>query len=363
MKHFLISMALRNKKMIGRYFNKKRKFKLVDKPSFLLRLSILLNEGYTFSDGIHLLLPHHMKEYEGILHDIDNHLRDGYGVSHILSHLGFSKSALLPVVIAEKDGQLDKALQGIAKRLSKSEEAKKKLRNLLAYPAVLFVFIFILLIGFRQYFLPNMEAFAMTRQESESELLSSLPSVVAKIPDVMIGTGLALVLIVLISSRIYKRLEPAGKIGFVNYIPIFKGFFFSWKTKTFSAELGSLLQSGLSMQKALGVLIEQTLDPILSEIAKNVHAHVIFGEPFHVTVRLTKGLTKELASFAKHGEDNGHLPKELLIYSEQLEERIDRGITKGLAILQPALFGLIAVCILAAYIALLLPVYNMIDKI
>ena len=44
-------------------------------------------------------------------------------------------------------------------------------------------------------------------------------------------------------------------------------------------------------------------------------------------------------------------------------KQIDRYLAKGLAVLQPALFSLIAICILAAYIALLLPVYGMIDKI
>ena len=52
-----------------------------------------------------------------------------------------------------------------------------------------------------------------------------------------------------------------------------------------------------------------------------------------------------------------------MIYSEHLDEKVDRHLAKGLAVLQPALFSLIAVCILAAYIALLLPVYGMIDKL
>lgn len=349
--------------MISNYFNKRREVELVDKPSFLMRLSILLKEGYTFSDGIYLLLPHHMKNYKVVLQEIDNSLREGYGVSHILSRLGFSSSALLPIVIAEQDGKLDNALQGVSKRLKKSEEAQRKLRSLLAYPVVLFVFISVLLVGFRRFFLPNMETLVMTQEENETKFLSTLPSLVALIPDVMIGTGVILIIIAFVSYMIYKRLDPTEKIRFVNYIPIFKGFFFTWKTKTFSAELGSLLQSGLSMQEALDVLIKQKLDSILSEIAKNVHAHVIYGEPFHAAVRLTRGLTKELASFARHGEQNGHLPKELLIYSDHLEEQLDRNITRGLAVLQPALFGLIAICILAAYIALLLPIYSMIDKI
>ena len=50
-------------------------------------------------------------------------------------------------------------------------------------------------------------------------------------------------------------------------IPFVGSLFSKWKTRDFSGEMGSLLQSGLSMQDALEVLVEQEADPILSEIA------------------------------------------------------------------------------------------------
>ena len=135
------------------------------------------------------------------------------------------------------------------------------------------------------------------------------------------------------------------------------------KTRDFASEIGGLLQSGFSMQDALDVLIDQNLDAVLSEIAKNVKQQVVFGESFHTATQMTEGLTNQLAMFAKHGADSGHLPKELLIYSEHLDETIDDRLTKALAMLQPVLFGIIAICILAAYLALLLPVYGMMDKL
>ena len=55
--------------------------------------------------------------------------------------------------------------------------------------------------------------------------------------------------------------------------------------------------------------------------------------------------------------------KNYMIYSEHLSETIDEKLAKALAMLQPALFSIIAICILAAYLALLLPVYGMMDKL
>ena len=61
------------------------------------------------------------------------------------------------------------------------------------------------------------------------------------------------------------------------------------------------------------------------------------GETFHVATKLTVGLTNQLAAFAKHGEDSGHLSKELLIYSGHLGEAVDREADEG-ADTAPSLF-------------------------
>ncbi|WP_318615012.1 competence type IV pilus assembly protein ComGB [Sporosarcina sp. YIM B06819] len=336
---------------------------LQNRAAFLDRLAVLLTEGYTFYNGIMLLLPHHMKKYDTALATINDDLKKGLGVTLILSRIGFSTGMLLPIAIAELDGRLALALKEMAARLRKKEQQQRKLKNLLAYPTVLFVFIGALLLAFRRFFLPNMEALAVSRNSETTGFASTLPSLVTKIPDVVIGMGFLSALLTVTAVIVYKKFEPKTKVRVMMSLPILGTFFAMYKTRDFSSEIGSLLQSGLSMQDALDVLIDQHLDIVLSEIASSVKELVIFGESFHIATNMTAGLTAQLAAFAKHGEDSGHLAKELLIYSEHLSESIDDKLTKGLAMLQPILFSLIAICILAAYLALLLPVYGMMDKL
>lgn len=337
--------------------------KLQNQSAFLDRLSVLLMEGYTFYDGVLLLLPHHMKRYDTALTAINNDLKEGLGVTAILNRIGFSSSLLLPVAIAELDGRLALALKGMAVRLRRKEEKQRKLKNLLAYPIVLFVFIGALLVVFRRFFLPNMEAFAFSRQSETTGLVSILPSIVTRIPDVVIILVALIALLTVTSVTLYRKFKSQRRIRIMMSIPIVRTLFSMLKTRDFSSELGSLLHSGLSMQDALDILMDQNLDIVLSEIAGNVKKLVIYGESFHTATSLTEGLTSQLAAFAKHGADSGHLPKELLIYSEHLGEEIDNKLSKALAMLQPALFCVIAICILAAYLALLLPVYGMMDKL
>lgn len=341
----------------------KNRQNLQNSAVFLARLAELLEEGYPFSDALTLLLPHHTPSYQVILSEIDADFRKGLSISMILGRLGFASSTLLPIAIAEKNGRLTEALEGMARRLEKMEDTKRRLRNLLSYPIVLFVFVTILLVIFRNFFLPNMEALVEARQGDDTGLFAFLPIVVSKIPDAILGTGFMITLLILYGLYAYRKFAPAKKIQFMAKIPVANPLFLMWKTRGFAGELGNLLQSGISMQDALEVLRVQDLDPVLSEIAKNIKTHVIYGEPFHEAIKLTDGLTKQFSSFAEHGAISGHLAKELLIYSTHLEETIDAKLAKGLALLQPLLFSLIAICILAAYLALLLPVYGMLDKI
>lgn len=334
---------------------------LQNRSAFLARLATLLKEGYTFHDSLHLLLPHHMKEYEPVLIQIDNDFKAGLNVTHILSRFGFASSHLLPVVIAEQDGRLIEALEGMSDRLENADQARRKLKNLLAYPVVLFLFITTLLVGFRNFFLPNLEALVLSRSGNGGSMGTILPALVSRLPDLFLGLGVLFTFLGILGITIYRKSAPARIIHLVGRLPAVGPLFIKWKTRVFTSELGQLLQSGLAMQDALSVLTKQTLDPVLSEIASEVRMQVIHGEPFHVAVRLTRGLTKQLSVFAEHGAHSGHLPKELILYGEHLDESIHRQLTKGLAFLQPALFSLIAICILAAYLAILLPVYGMLN--
>lgn len=334
-----------------------------NRPAFLRKLSMLMQEGYTFHDGLILLLPYHSKNYSDLLDQTEKALKAGFGGTEILRMLGFSANFLLPVVIAEVDGKLADALKGIAERMKQSEERKKRLRNVLLYPFVLFSFLAIFLIVFRSHFLPNLQTMVIARNDTASGFVSLLPVIVSRIPDILIVGGLLLVIIAGIGITVYRRLPPHRKIRFLMSIPFVGSLFSKWKTRDFSGELGGLLQSGISMQDALGVLVEQEVDPILSEVAKTIKGYVIYGENFDVAIQLTDGLRNEMSAYARHGSDTGHLAKELLLFSENLHDMVEEEMGRWLALLQPVLFSILAVCILAAYLALLLPVYSTFDNL
>ena len=349
--------------VLNKVVNPSSKMRLVKPAEFLERLSVLLQEGNTFHEGLILILPYHTKEYEERLQQVETELKMGYGVSHILKSLGFGKSIMLPIVIAEVDGDLIRALKEVANRVNRKVEKQKQIRKLLAYPSVLFSFLLILLVVFRQFFLPNFEALTVMRANEDSGLVQLLPKLVSSIPDLLLMTVIIGGVVCTFLYIWLKKLSPSQALHYILKVPVLKTFYSEMKTRDFASELGSLLQSGLSMQSALAVLTEQTEDPILAAITSRLSEHVIYGESLHQAIRLTDGLSPRLADFAKHGADTGYLPKELLLYSEHTTEQLEERANHWLTILQPALFGILAICILLAYLSILLPVYKMIDSI
>ena len=349
--------------VLNKVVNPSSKMRLVKPAEFLERLSVLLQEGYTFHEGLILILPYHTKEYEERLQQVETELKMGYGVSHILKSLGFGKSIMLPIVIAEVDGDLIRALKEVANRVNRKVEKQKQIRKLLAYPSVLFSFLLILLVVFRQFFLPNFEALTVMRANEDSGLVQLLPKLVSSIPDLLLMTVIIGGVVCTFLYIWLKKLSPSQALHYILKVPVLKTFYSEMKTRDFASELGSLLQSGLSMQSALAVLTEQTEDPILAAITSRLSEHVIYGESLHQAIRLTDGLSPRLADFAKHGADTGYLPKELLLYSEHTTEQLEERANHWLTILQPALFGILAICILLAYLSILLPVYKMVDSI
>ncbi|ARK23256.1 hypothetical protein SporoP37_00170 [Sporosarcina sp. P37] len=337
--------------------------KLIKPAEFLQRLSVLLQEGYTFHEGLILILPYHSKEYEEKLLQVEAELKMGYGVSHILKNLGFERSIMLPIVIAEVDGNLIRALKEVADRVNRTADKRRQIQKLLAYPSVLFSFLLILLVAFRQFFLPNFEALSVMRASETGGMVQLLPKVVSLIPDLLL-TLAVIGCAVFVLLRIWlKKLTASRTLHYILKTPVLGRFYSEMKTRDFASELGSLLQSGLSMQNALAVLTEQTEDPILSVMTRRLSELVIYGESLHGAIRLTDGLSPRLADFAKHGADTGYLPKELLLYSEHTSEQLEEKVNQWITVLQPALFGILAVCILLSYLSILLPVYKMIDSI
>jgi len=343
--------------------SKNRQIPKKKQAQFMNRLASLLTEGYTFYASVTMLLPHHVKSSEVAQNHLSSQLKNGEGVTSILLALGIPKGYLLSVQMAEAHGKLHQALQVLHTHMAMVERAKASLKKVVMYPIFLFVMLACLFVAFRTYFLPNMKTLASSRQSSTSAETMNWTSVLLHLPDMLLGGCLFVLLITGIFQWRIRRRSDMDQVKALRNTPFISRWLQLTLTKNFSQELGTLLASGLSLQLSLSILKQQSNQPYLQVIAEDIFTSVAAGESLKQAVMLADYFIDDFPTYISHGESSGHLDRELLIYSDLLNEQIEASLMKWLSFVQPVLFGILAICILAAYLSILLPVYGMIDFI
>ncbi|MDD1504345.1 competence type IV pilus assembly protein ComGB [Lysinibacillus sp. CNPSo 3705] len=344
-------------------YKKATKWRVREQAHFFSRLSVLMQEGYLFPQAISILLPHHIEAHEEIQKLVNERLRQGAGVLGVFEALQIPKQHLVAITVAENNGHMIETLKGVAKQIALSESTKKKLMKLLIYPVVLILFLMLLFLVFRTIFFPNIEKMVTSRTTGTEETSIALSKVLLHFPDALIVVGIAVICSIFFFHLYLKRCPIAQRLNMILKTPLIRIYIRMSLTRQFAAYLGSLLQSGFSLQASLQILEEQQLQPFLQYLARCIKERVVFGDSLTQAVHLMTVWQMDFSTFVEHGEQSGYLGKELVLYSELLTEKQEQLLHKVLAFVQPTFFIIIAMCIVAAYVSLLLPIYHMIELV
>lgn len=329
--------------------------------SFLSRLSDLLKEGYTFHESVTMLLPFHVRDSETVSKSITDVQRNGLSAVDVFKLLGFPNRLLLPLNLASVHGQLQQTIAVLSVNTLFFEGAKKRLNTLLMYPIFLFMVLFLLFSLFRVYFLPNMESLIGTRANESSDNSLAWTGYLLQMPNIFIVSVVICSLLFILAYILLKNLPIEKRLLFYLKLPFLRSWYRLLLTRVFAREIGGLLESGMSLQQSFEALISQKEHQGLQYIAEQMKDKVVYGESFSQAVFLLDSFTTELFHFVVHGENSGYLGRELSLYSEFLSQEIETKLSRYISIVQPTLFLILAVFIIGAYLAILLPIYNMIN--
>ncbi|MGH2318134.1 competence type IV pilus assembly protein ComGB [Planococcus sp. SE5232] len=337
------------------------KIRLRDREQFLTRLAILMKEGYLLPVALSLLLPMHTTKLQETLDGITDILKGGGNAAEILKFLGFKDHVLFPVEIAEYHGRLPESIDSIAKSFARTEQVQKKLKNILIYPVSLLIFTSVLFLFFRTSYVPNLTEMMESLQSGEEG--SGVPAYLLSLPDFFIGIFAAVAISVSAFRMLLKRQAIQKQIDWLLAIPVLRSFMKLYWSHLLARELGTLLHSGISMQESLDLLQRQNYHKIIQFMTRLSHEELMMGQTFSTSLAHFSFVSRDMPAFVQHGEMTGYLGKELILYSEVLMERIEQQTQALLRIIQPSFFIMIAVCIVGAYLAILMPMYNLVHTI
>ena len=337
-----------------------RKEQIEDLPSLLFKTSDLMKEGYQLAESLIMLLPYYTKFSDKWEHVILHSLGEGHGAPEIFKRLKVDDEFLISIYFAEKHGNLSSTLAFVSDQMKYKEEMQKRFKKIVAYPLFMFIVLISFFVAFRLYFLPNISNLIMTRTNDDLTAIH-WSKFLLHMPDYFIAIGILLAALI-IGSIIYIRKKTINlRLQYLIQIPFINTFYKLTLTRQFARNLGNLLITGFSLQQAIQQLKSQNFKQDIQFIASIVEERIVYGQSLSEIVSLMPYFFQKFGMFVEHGEKNGLLGRELILYCDILDEKLKHYLSVILSIIQPAFFIIIAICIIAAYLSILLPIYKMID--
>ncbi|SDP76321.1 competence-related pilin export protein ComGB [Litchfieldia salsa] len=324
----------------------------------------MLDQGYALSQAIEFLqiqLSNRCREH---LENSIRLLKEGDSVYELFRDMNFHHDVLGYLYFAEKHGEISFALREGSSILQRKIEYQEKLQKLIRYPVFLFLFVIIMFVVIEQMLLPQFEGMYSSMNSGKSSLYLTVIFNFFTYSKVF---GLFLlflaILLFLYYKFYYQHLTASSQAVIKLKIPFFNTFWMLWNSHFFSVQLSNLLKGGLSILEALALFEQQNHSRFFQEEAVVIKERLVSGDRLHDVINERPFYEKELSFIILHGQNHGALEVELFHYSQYVVQRIEEKTTKGLTVMQPLLLTVVGVMIVFMYMAMLLPMFNLIESI
>ncbi|MGE7881129.1 competence type IV pilus assembly protein ComGB [Bacillus sp. NPDC094077] len=341
----------------------KKTWSLSDQVVLLKRLGDLLEKGYSLLQALEFLrfqLP--LEKKVQLQHMIEG-LKDGKSLHDSFHQLMFHQEMLSYLFYAERHGDISFALQRGSALLYKKDKYRKDMMKIMQYPVFLAFFLMIMLTVFNLILLPQVEMVYSSFGSTAPLLTEQILSAIKRIPYIIF----TIILIVIIGCSLYmfyfRKLPHIQRVKIILRIPLIRTFLLLKHSHYFSTQLSGLLNGGLSVFEALTIMMEQKYHPFFQYEAGRIERQLIAGEPLQSIIAKSGYYEKELSYIITHGQANGNLAIELGDYSDLIMEKMEQKIKNMLVIIQPILFTCIGGIVVLMYLAMIMPMFQMMNSV
>lgn len=371
---FLVtSIVLVNETQVGseakiKFLDRFNNVPLKEKMVFARNLSVMITSGLTVSRSVsNLALQVEHKGFKKILEDIFDEMQTGKTLSE-----GFAKYPgvfgdlfISMVKVGEVAGNLDEVLKIVAVQLEKENDLKRKVKGAMIYPAVIVSVMTVIGILMLTYVLPQMMG---VFKDMDVEL-PPMTKFLVNLSDVMKANGLfvAMGFVGLLGFLNFFLRQEAGKKAlsyFSLHVPIFSPIVKQVNCARFARIYSSLLKSGIGAVEALNI-ISNTLSnyyyrkALLSGV-EDVQKGVSLSQ---ILARYPDIFPMLVSQIVQVGEETGKTETVLLQIAEFYEDEVDQ-VTKNMsAIIEPLLMVVIGGAVGFFAVAMLQPMYSLMDGI
>src|SRR5882724_2173947 len=330
---------------------------------FTEQLAHLLQAGMTLDEALSIL-EKRLKQprVQQMTHSLHQSLVDGRSFSQALSEMPriFQPLYVNLVAAGEASGALPQILLRLVKHLMQAKDLRDRVQQALIYPAFLALAGAVLVTIFITFMVPQLSGFM-----AQTGGALPLPTrILLQIHHAITGywwVGLLAVIGAVIGFRALVRSEE-GRIGWDRFrllIPGYGGVIRHRYYAQFSRTLGTLMENGVPLLRALDLVTEIAGNRFLEVKLREVRKSVIDGATLSAALQEQKMFPDLFTDMMSVGEQTGHFAETMQAIADVYERELDRSVGVISQLIPPIIIVIIAVLVGLVVFSILSAVFEM----
>ena len=268
----------------------------------------------------------------------------------------FPKFYVDMVRAAELTGSLDDVLRELAGYIKRDLEARNKIKSALVYPLVVLFMAIATVIVLSTFVLPRFKVFFEGFHATlplPTRMLISLTNFVSN--DWMYIIGVLFLLVALPMALVRTTRGRRAKDKLVLRLPVLGQVILFAIVERFCRLLATMMQAGVPLPEAMGVLGDATKNVIFKDGVDEVHGAMMRGEGLARPMADTKLFPGAVIQMIKVGENTGTLSEQLEVSSDYYGQELEYKIQRLTSLFEPAVIifmglavGFVAVALVSA---------------
>ncbi len=335
--------------------------------TFIRQLGLVLDSDLPVHSGLEVIRTKadHPKLIS-IIQSLQDNMKEGYSLSESVKKF---EDELTPFVVnmielGEKSGSLSGVMNQIADTIEKEIEIKEKVRAALAYPVILSLLMFGVIVLLVVKVMP-------TFNEILISLGGEMPGFTMGMMNFseFIGQNIVVILLVIVAvvfSYLWYRNTQNGAFNIDKWkfrMPIQKNIISALMGAKFSRNLSILLKSGFSFSIALEMLKPVMNNLYMSALIDNAIDRLKEGESLADVIEnfnIFPGVMIHLFSVA---QQTGHMDQMLEKVALEMEKEADSKLESIATVLEPLLIIILSILVGVILVSVILPIINILNAI
>jgi type IV pilus assembly protein PilC len=268
----------------------------------------------------------------------------------------FPKFYVDMVRAAELTGSLDDVLRELAGYIKRDLEARNKIKSALVYPLVVLFMAIATVIVLSTFVLPRFKVFFEGFHATlplPTRMLIGMTNFISNYWLYIIGVLFLLVALPMALVRTTRGRRAKDKL--VLRLPVLGQVILFAIVERFCRLLSTMMQAGVPLPEAMGVLGDATKNVIFKDGVDEVHGAMMRGEGLARPMADTKLFPGAVIQMIKVGENTGTLSEQLEVSSDYYGQELEYKIQRLTSLFEPAVIifmglavGFVAVALVSA---------------